>query len=103
MHDPHGAHGLYDQVVHFIGIGASADESDGLAAVNGVALCVFLDEGLVASLLDFLTDFVDRIVPGDVFPVRATGPPYLRLEQAALVHDVLLERSAFGAKRATVD
>ena len=31
------------------------------------------------------------------------GPPHLRLQQAALIQDVLLERSALRAERAAID
>src|SRR5215469_1104206 len=102
MHDPHGAHGFYDEVVHLIRIGAATDKSDGLAAVDRVAFGVLLDEGFVPGLLYFLADFLDRIVPGDIFPICAAGPAHLRLQEATLIQDVLLERRALRAQSAAI-
>src|ERR1700676_4534573 len=103
MHDPQGAHRLYDQVIEFVGVGAAAGKSDGFAAVDSNALSILLDQAVVAGFLDLGGDFVQSIVPRYIFPIRAAGPPDLRLEEPPFVHYVLLERRALGANRAAID
>ena len=47
--------------------------------------------------------FVDGLVPGDVFPMIRARPPHLRLQQAPVVQDVLIQRRSLGAQRAAID
>ena len=89
--DPQAAHGLDHQVIELVGIGAAAGPGDALAAVDGVALGVRVDEGFIAGLLHQPPDLVDGGVPGDVLPMVGAGTAHLRLEQAPVVDDVLLE------------
>src|SRR2546423_13362427 len=103
MHDPQGAHGLDDEIVELVGIGTAAGPGDGFEAIDGAALRIFLDEGVVAGLFDAGGDFVEGIVPRNVFPLRATGAADLWLGQTTIIQDVLLEGSALGAKRAAVN
>src|SRR5262249_17659762 len=91
------------QIVEFVRVGATADPGNALAAVYRAAVGVLFDECLVARLLHQLADLVDRLVPGDVFPVIGAGPPDLRLQQAPLVQNVLFERCALRAEGAAVD
>ena len=37
VHDPQAAHGLDDQVIELVGVGAAAGPGDAFAAVHGVA------------------------------------------------------------------
>ena len=43
--DPQAAHGLDDEIIEFVGVGAAAGQGDAFAAVHGAALRVLLDEG----------------------------------------------------------
>ena len=61
--DPQAAHGLDDQVIELVGIGAAAVPGNAFAAVDGVALGILLDERFVARLLDQVRDLVDGRVP----------------------------------------
>src|SRR2546425_7651694 len=101
--DPQAAHTFYDQIIKFVGVGAAAGEGDAFAAIDSVAGSVLLDKCVVARLLDLLRDLGISLVPRDVFPVGGSGTPHLRLQQAAFVEDILLERRSLGAKRAAVD
>ena len=69
VHDPQGAHGLYHEVVKFICVGAATGPSYGLATVDRFSLRIFLNKTIVAGLLDLLRDFVQRGIPGNVFPM----------------------------------
>src|SRR5580704_2644373 len=102
MHDPQGAHCLNDQEVEFISVRATAGPGDRFQPVDSIALGILLDKRFVARLLDPLRDFIERIVPGDVCPVRSAGPAYLRFQQPAIVKDILLERSTLGTQRPAV-
>src|SRR5271163_2153809 len=102
MHDPEGAHGFYHQVVKLVGVGAAANPGDGFGAIYGAAGGVLLNEAVVASFLNAGGDLVQGIVPGNVFPLRAARAAHLRLEQAAVVQNVLCERGALGAQRAAI-
>ena len=64
---------------------------------------VLLDESVVAGLLHLLRDLSVGLIPGNVFPVGGSGTAHLRLEQAAVVENVLFERRALGAERAAID
>ena len=66
-------------------------------------LRVGFDEGVVARLFHLLRDLGVGLIPGNVFPVGGSGTPHLRLQQAPVVEDVLLERRSLGAKRAAID
>ena len=59
---------LDDQVIELVGIGAAAVPGNAFAAIDGVALCVLLDERCVARLLHQVRDFIDGSFPGDVLP-----------------------------------
>src|SRR5208282_2895132 len=89
--DPQAAHGLDDQVIELVGIGAAAGPGHALAAVDGAALRVFLHEGVVTRLLHPVRDLIEGMVPGNVFPVIRTRTADLRFEQAAWVQDVLFQ------------
>src|SRR5579864_4112808 len=101
--DPQAAHGLCDQIVKLVGIGASAGEGDALAAIDGVSLSVLVHECLIAGLLNSLGDLFKCIVPGNIFPLRSARSAHLWLQQPAVIQDVLFERGALGAKSAAVD
>src|SRR5258708_5843494 len=101
--DPQAAHTFYDEIVKFVGVGAAAGEGNAFAAVDGMAGSVLLDKGVVARLLHLLRDLAVGLVPRDVFPVGGSGTPHLRLQQAAFVEYVLLERRSLGAERAAID
>ncbi len=102
VHDPQGAHGFDDEVVEFVGIGTAAGPGDGLAAVDGLSLCIFLDKSIVAYFFDLLRDLVQRGIPGDVFPMIRPGLA-LVASRPSLVQNILLQRSAFGAERSAID
>src|SRR5207245_1588188 len=74
-----------------------------LAAIHRAALSVGGHEGIVASLLDAVRDLIDGSIPRDVVPMVGSWPADLRLQETAAIHDVLLQRGAFGAERAAVD
>ena len=92
--DPQAAHRLDDEIIEFVGIGAAAGEGDASQRLTVWPLRVLLDERRVAGLLHPVRDLVDGLIPGDVFPVIRARPPHLRLQQAPIVQDVLLQRSA---------
>ena len=94
--DPQAAHGLDDEVVEFVGIGAAAVPGDAFAAVDRAALGVGRDERLVARLLDMARDFLDGLVPTNVFPMIGPGRRTCGFKQAPLVLDVLQQRRALG-------
>jgi hypothetical protein len=57
------------------------DEQSNLSIVVLVrALCVGGDKGLIAGLLDMARNFVDGLVPADVFPMIGAGPSDLRFQ-----------------------
>src|ERR1700694_3447241 len=101
--DPQAAHTFYDQIIRFVGVGAAAGEGKAFAAIDGVAGSVLLDKCIVARLLHPLRNLAIGLVPRNVFPVGGSGTPHLRLQQAAFVKNVLLERRSFGAERAAID
>jgi hypothetical protein len=101
--DPQAAHGLDDQKVELVGVGAAAGPGDLFAAVDGVALRVLFDEGVVAGLLYPARDFIQRVIPGDVLPVGGPGAAHLRFQQAPIVEDLLLEGGALRAESPPVD
>src|ERR1700686_5829187 len=102
MPPPEGWLPFPQEIVKLIGIGAAADPRDRLQPVSRVPRRIFLDESVVARLFHARRDFVDRVVPRNVLPVGAPRPPHLRLEQAPVVHNLLLQRGTLGAKRAAV-
>src|SRR6202047_2927779 len=101
--DPQAAHTFYDQIIKFVGVGAAAGEGNAFAAIDGVAGSVVLDKCVVARLLHLLRNLAIGLVPRNVFPVGGSGTPHLRLQQAAFVKNVLLERRSLGAERAAID
>jgi hypothetical protein len=102
MHDPQGAHRFNDQIIELIRVRATADPRDRFRPVNRDSLGVLLDEAVVPRFLDFLRDFRERLVPRNILPLRAPRPPNLRLQQPAIIEDVLFERCALGAQRPPV-
>ena len=58
---------------------------------------------VVARLFHLLRDLAVGLLPGDVFPIGGSRPSHLRLEQPAIIQDVLLERRAFRAQRSAID
>src|SRR5467141_2556311 len=50
--DPQAAHGLDSKKIEFVGVGAAAVPADAFDAVDGAALRIGGDEGVVASLFD---------------------------------------------------
>ena len=81
--------------IQFIGVSAAADPTDCLQTIDRVAILIFLDERGVARFLGPASNLVNRLIPGDVFPVIRARTSHLRFQQATLVDDFLLERSAF--------
>ena len=67
--DPQAAHGLDGEKIQFVGVGAAAGPANPLAAIDRVAVLVFLDERLVAGLLVQRAISLIGSVPGDVFPM----------------------------------
>src|SRR5258708_19115311 len=63
---------------------------------------ILLDESLIARLFHPRRDFVDRIVPRNILPFGATGSAHQGLQQAPIVHDLLLQRGTLRAQRAAV-
>ena len=94
---------LDHQVIELVGIGAAAVPGDAFAAVHRAPLRVLLDEGIVARLLHQARDFVDGGIPRDIFPMVRPRTAHLRLQQAAGIIDVLLQRRALGTQRAAID
>src|SRR6202140_1277171 len=101
--DPQAAHTFYDEIIKFVGVGAAAGEGNAFAAIDSVAGSVLLDKCVVARLLHLLRNLGVGLVPRYVFPVGGSGTPHLRLQQAAFVENVLLERRSLGAECAAVD
>src|SRR5690349_16463980 len=101
--DPEAAHCLDCEKIQFIRVSTAADPTDRFQTVDGVAVFVFLDERVVAGLLGPASDLVNGLIPGDVVPMIRTRTPHLRSQQAPLVDDLLLERSAFRTQRATIN
>src|SRR5208337_3558799 len=101
--DPQAAHGLDDQVVELVGIGAAAGEGDAFAAIDSVAGGILFEEGVVARLLHLLRNFAVSLLPRDVFPMVRSGAAHLRLEQPAIVENVLRQRRSLGTERAPVN
>src|ERR1700674_2686518 len=101
--DPQAAHPFCDEIIKFVGVGAAAGEGNAFAAIDSVAGSVLLDKCVVARLLHLLRNLGVSLVPRDVFPVGGSGTPHLRLQQAAVVENVLLEGRSLGAECAAVD
>src|SRR6185436_10905398 len=101
--EPHAAHGLYCQKIQLICISAAADPTDCFQAIDGVAVLIFFDERGVACFLGPTRNLVDRLIPGDVFPVIRTGTSHLRVHETTIVDDFLLQRGAFWTQRAAID
>src|SRR5215472_11423583 len=71
-------HGLDDQVVELVSVGAAAVPGDAFQTIYRAALRIGGDKRFVASLLDMPPDFVERLIPTNVFPMirpRASRPP----------------------------
>src|SRR5215213_3811384 len=101
--EPHAAHGFYGKKVQLIGISAAADPTDCFQTIDGVAVLIFLDERGVACFLGPARNLIDGLIPRDVVPAIRTGTSHLWLQQATIVDDFLLERSAFGTQCAPID
>lgn len=102
MHDPQGAHRFNDQIIELIRVRATADPRYRFRTVNRNSFGVLLNETVVPRFLDPRGNFVQRAIPGNVFPCCSTRPPHLRFQQPAIVEDVLFERSALGTQRTPV-
>src|SRR6266852_6152358 len=103
MHDSQRAHRFDNQVIELIGVGASSSKRERFEAVYRPAGGIFLDERGIAQLLSSLRDFVERIVPRNVLPISAAWASDLRLEEAAIIEDLLFQRGALGAEGAAID
>jgi hypothetical protein len=103
IEEPQRSHGLNDQIIEFVGVGATTDKGETIAMIYRATLPIFLDESVVTRFLYPMTDLVDGLVPADIFPVIGAGSPDLRLQQPALIEDVLLKRSALRTERAAID
>ena len=101
--DPEAAHCLDREIIQFVGVGTTAGPTNAFAPVYRKAFLVFLHKRFIARFLYPASDFIKRIVPGNIFPVIGTGPTHLRFQQAAVVVNFLLERSAFWTKSAAID
>src|SRR6267143_642752 len=101
--DPQAAHALDDEIVEFVGVGAAAREGDSLAAVHGMVLRVSFEKSVVAGFLYLLRDLVVGVFPGDIFPLGRARTSDLRLQQPAVVEDVLFEGRALRAERTPID
>ena len=87
-------HGLNDQIVEFVRVRAAADPRQAFAAIHGAPLRVFLQEGVVAGLLQAVRNFVNRLLPCNVFPMIRARPPYLWLQKPPRIEDVTPEMVA---------
>src|SRR5579859_7146510 len=103
MDDTQASHGFYNEVVKFVGVRAAAGKGNRLTAIDRVAFGVLLDKRSIASLLHFCRDFIQRLIPGNIFPLRSARAAYLRLDDAAVIQNVLLKGGTLGAERAAVD
>src|SRR6185369_1274969 len=101
--DSQAAHRLDRKKIQFIRISAAADPANSFQPVHGVTVLVLVDECGVASLLGPLSNLINRIVPGNIFPFSPTWPPYLWLQQATFIDDILFEGCAFWTKCAAID
>ena len=101
--DPHAPHTLDDEIVHFVCVGTAAYEGNSFAAVHRVPPRVFGYKRLITLFLEPSADLIDRVVPGNVLPIRSTGSANLRLGEASRAYDFLLERSALRAQCAAID
>src|SRR5882724_217310 len=101
--DPQAAHCLNGKIIQLVGVGTTADPSDTFTAIDSVSFIVLLDKGRITRLFNLACDFVEGIVPGDVFPTVRAWPAHLRFEQTAIVENILLERSAFRAECTAID
>src|SRR5260370_28343113 len=97
------ADGFHHEVVELVGVGAAAGERNALAAVDGAAQRIFLNEGVVARFLYSLPDLVNGLRPRNVFPVIGSRPPHLWLQQPSRIQNVLLERRSLGTQGAAID
>ena len=85
---PEGAE-LAEQIGALVGVLGRPDEIDGIGA------------GLFANGQHLVADFVDRLLPGDAFPLAAFKLERI-LQAASAMHD-LADRRALGAMRAAID
>src|ERR1700676_5826325 len=102
MHDPQGAHGLDDEKIELIRVCATAGPGNRFHPVDGIPFSIFFDEGLVASVLDPLRDFIECIIPRNILPICSARPAHLRLQEPAIIEDILFERGALGTRRPSV-
>src|SRR5437763_227487 len=101
--DPQAAHGLDGEKIQFVRVSASTNPTNRFQAIDRVAVLVFVDEGCVTRLLGPASNFVDCLIPGNVFPITCSRPSYLRLQQTTIVDDILFERCAFGTECPAID
>src|SRR5437763_3097760 len=101
--DPQAAHGLDGEKIQFVRVSGSTNPTNRFQAIDRVAVLVFVDEGCVTRLLGPASNFVDCLIPGNVFPITCSRPSYLRLQQTTIVDDILFERCAFGTECPAID
>jgi hypothetical protein len=72
------SHGLDDQVIEFVGVGAATNPGEAFTAIYSAALRVFLNESIVTRLFHPVGNLVNGLVPADIFPVIRSRTPNLR-------------------------
>jgi hypothetical protein len=98
--NPQAAHGFDDEIVEFVGVGAAAVPPDALASIDDTPSRTLGHKGRITRRLDAPVDLVERLVTRDVFPMIGSRASNLRLQQAAIAHDFMLEGRAFLIERA---
>src|SRR5262249_50204160 len=101
--DPQAAHRLDYEIVEFVCIGAASTPGNPFTSISRPTLAILFNKRVVPSLFYQPGDFGYRIIPRDIIPVVRSGPPYLRLEQAAVVQDILVKRRSLWTQCAAVD
>ena len=96
-------HGFDGEEIKFVRVGATADPGDRFQAIRGATGRVFFHERGVTRFLHPPADFIERGIPRDVVPMIGTGTAHLRLGEAPLVENIVVERSAFRAQCAAID
>jgi hypothetical protein len=102
MHDPQGAHCFNNKKIELICVRAAPGPGDRFQPIDRIFLSIFFDKRLVPRVLDLMRDFIERLIPRNVLPIRSARPPHLRLQQPAIIEDVLLERRSLRTQCAAV-
>src|SRR6516165_11972894 len=103
VHDPQGAHGLDDEIVELVGVGATTGKGNRFATIHTVSRRIGFDESIVARLLDLRGNLGNRLIPRNVFPFGATRSTHLWFQEAPVVQNILLQGRALRTERATID